>query len=163
MNLRTHAAAFALGAVLSAVAAWKLLPRPAAVTVDRAVQGAAIERIREVAGPVRVETRTVTRTVPGPERPGPVREVTVVRIEERAGTVREVAGATVVEERLRTVTVPAPRPVWAVGVGAQVLPDVRAELALERRLFGPVWLRAAVVQPLRVEAPAVVVGLRIEL
>jgi hypothetical protein len=162
--IRPLLAALALGLVLGGLAGWRLAPRPAPEirTVERLVQGEAVERVREVLGPVRVETRTVTRTIPGPERPGPTRETVVTRIEERAGTVVEREGAVRVEERLRTVTVQAPPPVWAVGAGLQLLPDQRLEIALEHRLVGPVWVRAWALQPTALQPPAVGLGLRVE-
>lgn len=166
--IRPILAALALGIVFGAFGAWKLIPRPPPEvrTVERVTQGATVEHVRTVEGPVRVETRTVTREVPGPERPGPVRETIVTRIEERAPVIIERAAEakalSVERGEVRITPVSFVPPNWAVGLGAQLLPDTRVELGIEHRLFGPVWVRAWALQPLQLQPPAVGLGVRIE-
>lgn len=180
MTWRTPAAALALGLLLGAFAAWRLLPRPApavhlveashevASLAQRVEEGAGRTTITEFApacaGPMQLVPGPL-RTVPGPERlvpvPGPERVVRQTVIER--GPVVTVTAATVESETHRELVVtPAAPPAWAVSAGAQLLPDQRLEVGLEHRLLGPVWARAWALQPLALAAPAVGVGLRVE-
>ena len=166
--------------MVGGVVGWRLRGVPAVVAAKVEVQRVEVERVREVAGPVRVErgpVRVVERwsVAAGPvsaPAPGcaPCPECVVhERVEERGVettlrgvVVTETAVSARQEERSSVVVTPVARPGWAVTAGLQLLPDRQLELGLERRLLGPVWARAWVLQPAAAALPAVGVGLRVE-
>lgn len=154
-----------IAAVLLFAAGW-FLHRPATVTVEHTVEGKTVEHVvnheTTIEGPVQIRTVTRTRTVPGPAVPGPVVETVVTRVEQRAPITIVKEGEKQIQVQTREVTITKPLPGWALGAGLQLLPDKRAEISLERRLIGPVWARAWVLQPLSIQVPAVGVGLRVE-
>ena len=156
---------------------WLHTPPPAPKVEVHEVEKSKIEyRDREVEkvteGPVRVVERWRTTAAAAPPPPGcpacPGCEEHT-RIEERGPVVaerREVASVAAKVERVAEVVVtpppPVARPSWAVSGGLQLIPDQRLELGLDRRLFGPFWVRAWVLQPAALSLPAVGVGLRAE-
>lgn len=169
--------ALVVALALSAGAAlgWHLHPDPApgvdlraAYEAARSWRSQSTEQRTE--GPVRVVERWRTVAAPTPPpRPGcdpcPACEEHE-RVIERGPVTTTTATQTAAEERIREVVrevvTPAPRPGWAALLGLQVLPDQRIEVGIERRLFGPVWVRGWALQPIAVAAPAVGLGLRVE-
>lgn len=146
---------------------WVHRPEPVYIedVVVHTIHGTDTVVEKTVTGPVRVETVTETKYTPGPERPGPTITKVVTHIEQRdpviieKGSVKEFTGI----DAKQSITVMAPaKPDWALGVGAQFLPDKRIQLTLERRLLGPVWAQAWVLQPLQINPPAVGLGLKVE-
>lgn len=130
--------------------------------VEKVVEREGKTQIKEVDGPVRIQT--VTRTVQGPEH---TVERIVTRTEQRDPVVIERASTTAMESRTATqvVTLEKPAPElagWALGAGLGIVPEYRAHVALARRLFGPVWVEAWADQPLKLAVPSAGVGLRVE-
>jgi hypothetical protein len=180
LTCRSLLAAAGIGLTFGGLAGWHLHtpppPAPAVHAVEASATTASLAQHVE-AGPERI---TVTeylpgpvRLVPGPAVPGPERLVPVpgperilrVTVTERGPVVTD-THATAASERRQELTVtpppPVERPGWAVGAGLQLLPDQRLELALERRIVGPVWARAWALQPMALQPPAVGLGLRVE-
>ena len=118
-----------------------------------------------VVGPTQIQTRTVVVPVPVTGPTGTV--LYVPRIEtvttELRGEVKTFASQVLSEKASENLSlVPAPPPDWAVGIGGQMFPSYRIEASVERRLFGPLWVRGWVQQPIAVEPPAVGFGVRVE-
>ena len=165
---RLTALAGCLGLATGAALVWHLRPPDVRVETHEVevVRWRDREVVREVAGPVRVETETVTRWLPVE-----VGTSTVLAPVVRVHTVEERGTSTLYlsvrqegsrEVERATLTVPPPRPEWAVGAGLQLLPGRRVEVALERQIAGPVWIRAWALQPVAAEWPAVGMGVRVE-
>lgn len=136
--------------------------------VERVVEKEGKVEVREVAGPVRVETRTVVKTVPGPERPGPTVERIVTRVETRDPVTVDRHSDTVTESASKAVTVTLEKPLadlpgWTLGAGLQLRPDQELQVEVGRRIIGPVWLTVWAMAPMRLEVPALGVGVRVEL
>lgn len=136
--------------------------------VEKVVEKEGKVEVREVAGPVRVETRTVVKSVPGPERPGPTVERIVTRVETRDPVTVDRHSDTVTESASKAVTVTLEKPLadppgWTLGAGLQLRPDQELQIEVGRRIIGPVWLTAWAMAPMRLEVPALGVGVRVEL
>lgn len=136
--------------------------------VTKVVEKEGKVEVREVAGPVRVETKTVVKTVPGPERPGPTVERIVTRVETRDPVTVDRHSDTVTESASKAVTVTLEKPLadppgWTLGAGLQLRPDQELQIEVGRRIIGPVWLTAWAMAPMRLEVPALGVGVRVEL
>lgn len=187
LTWRSLLAAAGVGLAFGGLAGWHLHtppPAPAVHTVEASASVASLtQRVEDsgsrttvtefapacqgpvqiVPGPVR-DGKPIYIQVPGPAVPGPERIIRQTVI-ERGPVVTDTRAASATEHRSELVVTPPPpteRPGWALGAGLQLLPDKRLELALERRLFGPVWLRAWALQAAAVEPPAVGIGLRVE-
>lgn len=181
MTWRTLAISVAVALLLGAALGYRLhTPPPApavhavessatqATTTQRITEAPSRTTITDYAPPACVPERILgpTRTVVGPTvyTPGPERIVRQTVI-ERGPVVTDTHAATQAEhhaELVLTPPPPVPRPSWAVTAGLQLLPDHRLELGLERRVVGPIWVRAWALQAAAIEPPAVGVGLRVE-
>lgn len=187
MTWRTFAIGCAACLVLGTGIGWRLHVPPAAPAVhlveathetaqlaQHVEEGPSRTTVTDYApaclGPVQLVPGAVRllpgQPVPGPERlvPGPERIVRI-SVTERGPVVTDTRVASEAEHRQELGVTPPPpalRLGWAVSAGLQLLPDHRLELGLERRLFGPLWARASLLQPATFTTPAVIVGLRME-
>lgn len=148
------------GIGIGVAAGWLLHKPPPAPAVQAKQEtaatqkGATVETIREVTGPVRVVTQTVTkyrdvpRDVPGacPPAPEPL-ETTTTTTETRDPvttdtTQREKHSNTEASKTEVKVTPPGSPPRWSVGVGLEDPLGAR-EIALSAgvRALGPIWVR----------------------
>jgi hypothetical protein len=154
-----------LGFVAGGALGWRLAGAPP--PVERRVEERIVYRDRTttntVAGPVRIQTRTVTVQVPVTTSTG-----TVLYVPRTETVVNEVRGEIKTftfrdtNEKLsfKVYEMPKPPPTWSVDWRPRLLPtqDLVGTLAVGYRAIGPAWVEVW-VSPL---APSAGVGLRVE-